>query len=626
VAGVVGLATLLLAGTAMVLAPLWDPDAAALAIVAAAGAVHLAALPSALADSPRSDTRAPTFAINPSSAAMLVGTSLWLGAAVFTPPIVPGIGGFPARITPLWHVGVVLVLFALVFAWRERQERYAALAVGSLMLALTLTPGLVYGMPRAQTAGKHVELVQLVLRSHHLRAGDGIYFAYSGFFDGIAWLCRVARVPDATGLATFWPALVGLLKLAELRFLFGRVIEERYRLWLAIALVVLVDAIGADYFSPQSVGYVLGLGIFALALAPGGRRALDPRLAAVLIILSGCALAVTHQLSPYIVGGVLLVLAAFGCVRPRWAGLAILVPAGLWALLNRHALEGYFSLSSLGRISNFAPPHTAAAPGLSRDSIVGRSSNALTIGLAFLIAVALVGFARHRHERWARAFLISAGVGLVLVTVNPYGNEGIFRAALFGIPWLAILAAHAVRQANLLLVARWVALSLALFPTFLIAQFGMDASGVMRQSDLHALRVFEREAPPTAYLLQVGFGDLPNGPPNLPPTKHQIPFERVSFRSGLLPGRPDAGDLATLIRRYERRARGEIGDRAGPFYVLWSPVTAWYGREYGLETPAQTARWRDLLLASPSWRVVYRDGGSYLFREDESTRHGGPSP
>jgi hypothetical protein len=588
--------------------------------------VHLAALPSALADRRPSDSRASTLAINPSSAAMLVGTSLWLGAALFSRPIVPGIEGFPARITPLWHVGVVLVLIALVFAWRERQERYAALAVCSLMLALTLTPGLVYGMPRAQTAGKHVELVQLILRSHHLRAGDGIYFAYSGFFDGIAWLCRVARVSDATGLATFWPALVGLVRLAELRFLFGRVIEGRYRLWLAIALVVLVDAIGADYFSPQSVGYVLGLGIFALALAPGGRRALDSRLAAVLIIASGCALAVTHQLSPYIVGGVLVVLAAFGCARPRWAALAILVPAGLWALLNRHVLEGYLSLSSLGRISNFAPPHTATAHGLSRDPIVGRSSHALTIGLVFLIAVALVGFARHRHERWARAFLVSAGVGLLLIAVNPYGNEGIFRAALFGIPWLAILAAHAVQRADLLLVARWVAVSFGLLPIFLIAQFGLDASGVMRRADLQALRVFERGAPPNAYMLQLGFGDLPNGPPNLAPTSHQVPFERVSFRSGLLPGHPDASDLGTIVRRYKRLARREVGDGAGPFYVIWSPVSSWYALEYGLETPRQSARWRDLMLASRSWRVVYRRDGTYLFREVEPVRHGGPSP
>jgi hypothetical protein len=471
-----------------------------------------------------------------------------------------------------------------------------------------------------------VELVQLILRSHHLRAGDGIYFAYSGFFDGIAWLCRVARVSDSIGLATFWPALVGLVRLAELRFLFGRVIEGRYRIWLAIALVLLVDAIGADYFSPQSVGYVLGLGIFALALAPGGRRALDPRLAAGLIIVSGCALAVTHQLSPYIVGGVLLVLAAFGCARPRWAGLAILVPAGLWALLNRHALEGYFSLSSLGRISNFAPPHTATAPGLRRDPIVGHSSHALTIGLVALIALALVGFARHRHERWARAFLISSGVGLLLIAVNPYGNEGIFRAALFAIPWLAILAAHAVRQADLLLVARWTALSFGLFATFLIAQFGLDASGVMRRPDLQALRVFERRAPPDAYLLQLGFGDLPNGPPNVPPTSHQILFERVSFRSGLRPGRPGPYDLATLVRRFKRFARREIGARAGPFYVIWSPVSSWYALEYGLETPRQSERWRDLMLASRSWRVVYRRDGTYLFRETEPVRHGGPSP
>ena len=149
---------------------------------------------------------------------------------------------------------MLLVLAAITLAWREADERYAALAVASLILALTLTPALVYGMPRSQSAGKHIALVQMILGAHHLHAGAGIYFAYSGFFAAVAWLCRVAGVSDPLGLATFWPVLMGLVRLAELSFLFGQVIEGRHRRWAAITLVVLVDAIGADYFSPQAVG------------------------------------------------------------------------------------------------------------------------------------------------------------------------------------------------------------------------------------------------------------------------------------------------------------------------------------------------------------------------------------
>jgi hypothetical protein len=618
VAGLLGLSTVLLIGTTMVLWPLWQPELVAIILLAGACAAHAIALPSALADLrlSRRRPRPPPIlraAITPWLLCTLVGTSLWLGSAIFTGHLVPGIGGFPAQITPLWYAGVVLVLAAIVLAMREQRETYAVIAVASLVLALTLSPALLYGMPRSQSAAKHVEFVHLILGSHHLRAGDGIYFAYSGFFAGTAWLCQLARVSDAIGLATFWPVVVGFLRLAELRFLVGRVIEGNQRRWAAITLVVLVDALGADYFSPQSVGYVIGLGVFALALR--AEPDVDGRWTAALLVVSGCALAVTHQISPYIVSGALLILAGFRCARPQWAALTILVPAALWAVLNRDVLSGFVSVSTLGDVSNFTPPHTAARPGLSRDQIVAQSSYALTLGLLVLIAGAFVGFARHWRERWAWAYVASAGAGLVFVAVNPYGNEGIFRASLFAIPWLAIVAAHAIRHAASALGSyAWLALSLGLLCIFLVSAFGMDATAVMRRGDLDALRVFERTAPRDAYLLKVGFGDLPSGPPHVPPSSHEIGFEEVNDPAAQLPGRPEPKDLEALAERSERYVEGELGARIERLYAMWSPVSLLYARKYALQLPSQSVRWREILLASRSWQLVYREDGTYLFR------------
>ena len=36
------------------------------------------------------------------------------------------------------------------------------------------------------------------------------------------------------------------------------------------------------------------------------------------LLLAGCALAVTHELSPYMVGGVLVILVVFRLTRPWW--------------------------------------------------------------------------------------------------------------------------------------------------------------------------------------------------------------------------------------------------------------------------------------------------------------------
>ncbi len=618
VAGLVGLVTALLIATVMVLAPLWHPELAALLVLAVAAVVHAVAWPAAWEELGRWRARHPLTwpptRISYSLAFTLAGTSLWLGCAIGTGHVVPGIGGFLTQITPLWYAGVLLVLAGITLAWGEPQQRYAVIAVTSLVLALTLTPALVYGMPRSQSAAKHIALVQMILGAHRLHTGDGIYFAYSGFFAAIAWLCRVAGVSDPVGLATFWPVVMGLVRLAELSFLFGQAIHGRHRRWVAITLVVLVDAIGADYFSPQAVGYVIGLGVYGLAVS--SQDVFSPRMVATLLVASGLALAPAHELSPYIIGGVLVVLAIFGCGRPRWGGLLILVPAGLWALINHGVLGGYFSLSSLGDLSNFAPPHTPTAPGLARAPIVGISSYALALGLLVLVVGAVVGFVRNRRHPWAWAYLASAGVGALLLIANPYGNEGIFRCSLFGIPWLALMAVHAVRRPPAVLrYAGWAVLSVGLLATFLLAEFGMDASGVMRRSDLQAWRAFVSAAPPNSDVLSVGFGDMPGDVPMNEPHPSLIDFEQLNDPASERPGRPRAADLSALLTRYEAFAERQTGGRhAGALYAVWSPVLTWYGREYGLERPSQSRRWLALLRASPSWRLVYARDGTYMFR------------
>src|SRR5580700_7314796 len=116
----------------MVLAPLWHPELAAIVVLAVASAVHASAAPAALADMRRSLARRErgkalrALAGSPTFWCTLGGTTLWLGSAILSPQIVPGIGGFLPRITPLWYAGLVLVLVAIAFARRERHEAFVA--------------------------------------------------------------------------------------------------------------------------------------------------------------------------------------------------------------------------------------------------------------------------------------------------------------------------------------------------------------------------------------------------------------------------------------------------------------------------------------------------------------------
>ncbi len=626
VAGLVGLSTIMLCGAVMVLEPLWDPFLWAAIVAGVAGTIHLAAVPRALrdrhrtrlreaSDRPRRGLRRAVRALlTPSALLTIVGTLMWLRAAIAAGHMTPGIAGFLPRMTPIWYAGLATLLVAAALA-RGKREIYVALAVVSLAVALTLTPALIYAMPRTQTAAKHIEIVQFILRQHHLSTGTGIYAAYSAFFAGIAWLCRVAGVPDALGLATFWPVLIGLVALAELRFLFGRLTASSYRCWAALMIAVLVSAVGQDYFSPQSVGFVMGLGIYALVIVSSEPPVIGGWLCAALLWVTGCAMVVTHELSPFIVGGVLVVLAVLGRARPRWSAAAVLVPALLWLGINYHTVSGFVSLSDFWHLANFMPPHTVTAPGLVRQPIVNFSSYALVLGLLVLIAAALVGFARHLREAWAWAFMASAGLGLIFVAFNSYGNEGIYRATLFGIPWLALLALRAVeRPPSRPGLVAFTAITFVLLGTFLVANFGMDGSTVMRRSDLTALRVFESKAPAGAYLVSLGYGDLPNVLPYFSSDLQSADFRTLVGSTNRLSRQPAAGSLAAFTARYENLARTRSGAVPGDLYAVWSPVLPLYAYEYGLLSTRQSDAWRDLMLASPEWRLIYAADGTLLFR------------
>lgn len=616
VAGVVGLSVLTLVGSVMVLTPMWHPLLAATVIGVVAVGVHVQACRRALTALRGSGVfRALGLrwrdAFDTSTACSFAGTVLWCAAALSTAHVVPGVGGFLPVISPLWYAGLVLLLAGMVLA-RGKSEPHAMFAVVSLVAALTLTPALVYGMPRSQSAAKHVDLVQLILSAHHLDPGAGIYQAYSGFFSAIAWVCDLAGIHESIGLATYWPFVIGLVGLAELRFFFGGLISSRYRIWVALTLVVLVNAIGADYFSPQSVGFVLAVGVYRLALWrkwPG----LSERMRIALLVLAGCALAVTHELSPYLAGGVLVVLVIFRLARPWYVPATCILPAIFWAAINWRVVSGFVSFGDIGDFSNYTPPKMISAPGLQRLAIVGESSQALLLGLLALIALAGVGFARNVRRPQAWAFMISAGVGLFAISANPYGNEGIFRAALFGIPWLALVAIAAVPGNS----PRWMsaaygAASVGLLGTCLVALFGLDNAGVIRPADLQAFQAYETHAPVGSYILTLSYGDYPAGVTfPLPQSTHYVVWPEMSASAQI--SRPVTVDAGTLAHDYIRYA-AENGGASRDLYAIWSPAAADYSVDYGLETLGQSRAWRRLIAASPDWRVVFNRDGTYLFQ------------
>jgi hypothetical protein len=639
VAVLVGLSVPLIVASVMVLTPWWHPVLAAAVIGVAAAGLHGWACVRVLARRAHDGLfhwKAQILSLPPIGLMLLAWVNaLWCAAAVTAGHLVPGVAGFLPRISVAWYLGLAGLL-AGVAVLRGRPEWQAISCVVSLLAALTITPALIYGMPRSQSAAKHIDLVQTILQAHYLDRGAGIYQAYSGFFSGVAWLCDLAGIHDPTGIATWWPFVIGLLGLVELRLFLGRLTSSRYRIWAVIALVVLANAIGADYFSPQSVGFVLALGVFALALPDlkqsrglGERPrpiVMNERARIGLLLIAGCALAVTHELSPYVVGGVLVVLVIFRTIRPWYVPATILLPALGWAVANARDLSGFVSLADLGSLSNFAPPKTVVTPGLQRLPIVGQSAHALALGLLILAIGAGIGFLRSVKDRTSWAFMLCAGVGLVMIVANPYGNEGIFRAALFGIPWLGAVALRAVPERPRVWVSGlYAVVAVVLCGTYLVAMFGLDNADVIRPGDQQALRIYQDQASASSYLLTMGYGDLPVSIDFPAQSDHFVVWNSLVAPAQVRAVTPAAGDAKVLARNFYLDAQA-TGGASHELYAIYSPASAADSVDYGLETLGQAQAWRDQLLASPDWHLVYASHGTYLFRDVITARQVAAKP
>jgi hypothetical protein len=557
---------------------------------------------------------------------LLIGTICWLVPAIATRDPNPSYWGMLTVLSPAWYAGLVLVLVG--FALGRRSEMIGTLSALSFGLATTLTPALVYGAPREPTAAKQMQIAQYVLLHHHIHVTEGIYQAFSSLFAGIALLSQLLGLHGMLGhmslwgLATYWPVMLVLLRVAVLRFLIGRLIQSTPRRWCGVMLVLLVDSLGNDYFSPQSLGYVLAIGIVAFAINGRTRRPLGDRATFALLLLAGIALGPMHELSPYMATGALVVLAIFG-QAPAWTYLPVGVPALLWASVVHKTVSSNLSFSSLFNLGNFTPPVTLATPGLHRMAVVGVQSKVLLVSLLIMMSLAGIGFVVNVGRRWAWAYALCPAVGIAFIAVNPYGNEGIFRATLFAIPWMAVLAMHIPGPSRWLrplarhpaAITAGIGLTLCtLLGTFVIAAYAMDGTMVLSPHTIAVVDYLDG-LPRHNFVLSVGSANDPAAGANF--TYDYTPLEWTSVAQGhpeLQRRHPTAFDARALRDHYRllALARGAPADSA--LYLIWDHSAQMYENAYGLQSTAETNAWRRVLLQSPAWKLVRRSGDSYLFR------------
>lgn len=539
----------------------------------------------------------------------------------------PNPWGMALSAGPLWFVGAALVLAALAVAWLTKSPLMGP--VLAVAVIVQICQAVMYREPTVIPAARHIGIAEFVIAHGGLEPGTDIYQSWSGLFTAAAFTKEAVGLGSLFGYATWWGVIAAAMAVLAVRAVAGHFLNDR-RAWLAALVFGLGSSLNTSFFAPQVFGVVVALAMFAHCLAlttaapesPGRRTGRWLTLGAMAL-----ALALVHQLSPYLLVLGLAMMAGCRLLRSWWMVLIPLVPAVWWAWTNLEVVLRYVAVDAFGRIfDNLQPPiHPTTTLEMSFANRITFQVPALALVVIGLLAVLTILTSRTRVNL---ALVLTAGSPVLLMFGTNYGNEGIFRVVLFALPWLAILACRlgvdpsrtgrasfsslvvGVHRQVLILIS-----VLVLFGVNVIGLTGMDWTRVLRQSDVSSMQWFENIAPPDSSILTLGTN---LATPMFATARH----DDVNYVAReILFNDQDAIYPTTSGAQYDPVADLDrltaafvMAHPSGQRYLLATEANAAFDQRYGQQSIGDQARLARAADRSPSWHRIHHNGGVTIWR------------
>ncbi|MFI1410421.1 lipopolysaccharide biosynthesis protein [Streptomyces sp. NPDC020707] len=471
--------------------------------------------------------------------------------------------------TTLAGAGLLVLVFASLL-WLGREHK-ALLMVTLLATVVSLhaLPAVIETEPRFATAWQHLGFIDHIDRTGAAVPDLDARWSWPGFFAAAAFLSKACGVEDLTEVIRWWPTAMQLLYLAPL-FLLVRHMRAGWRAqWTGIWIFVLSGWVGQDYFSPQGFTYLLYLVFVAILLVwfraprvlwttmrpgelevePAGRR----ERAVLLMVLIGLFMATVpaHQLTPFVMLGVLAVLVLVG--RSELRGLPILfaVVVSVWiGFLAEPYWSGHFGelFGGVGGVGENVSSSVSGriGEGSSSHKLVLYARVALAGGV---LALACYGWWRRRdHKYRERSLLVLTFVPFLGFGMQSYGGEMALRVFMFALPGAALLAGLALfprtgvtadeRDKDRVSLAPLAALlaGLVLMGGFLVARWGNEPFERIRPGEVAAMEYVYAHDRPTARVLWLSNDTVNNVTPAMPWGARDM--EKVNYVPTLAPADP----------------------------------------------------------------------------------------
>lgn len=563
----------------------------------------------------------------------IVGALLSIVTAIVQSPVgLTRTSGIIGSLSPLWYVGVALVVLAVILA-RNSGGFQLGFTVLILALTITATPPIVMHLPFYQWTYKHIGLTKFFMVTGKIVPGagpnNGVYMAWPALFAGVGWVSHVVGA-DPVGLARWWPTFIDLGWLVAARFFAYRLGLTVRQSWFAAIFFLLSVTIGQDYFSPQAIGVLFAIFIFALSFRQYKTQSPLTIAEWVILVSASCAIAATHELTSYMVSVAVVVMFLFGFVRSWIVPLVVLVPAVGWTTLHSSSLKGVLSSHGLGGVSsNLSISFNHAS--YNNDLWRNLTSAGQLIGVLIVGLLALTTLIRKR-DRFSLMLAVASASGFGLLAVTAYGAEGFFRAVLFATPWLAVLAMSGIglsasgadgdASEDLFGIATLILLPV-IAVSYWFGAFGSSFGYANRAGDVSVLNHFEVNTPALASVVSMGYGNIPLYPTaeavrRASPDQRLISYPFIS-ESGQYRGHFNTEKALQELEVFmieqanvHLYSTGEL--RYVPKYAYFSTGALGQSILRGVATPEEYSSLENAIASSRDWRLENRSDSAALYR------------
>lgn len=334
-------------------------------------------------------------------------------------------------------LAIATALAIIAFAWAVSRGSITdvVLAILVYITVVRLPVVVLTDVPIYSWTYKHLGVIDYIADNGVVANGVDIYSGWPGFFAAVAWFTSISGIAPVD--FAHWFSFGYHLALAAAVYGLARAFGQSTRVALiAVFIVEAFNWVGQDYLSPQALAFLFAVVVLTLLL-----RSREHPSAGWFAIALFAAITVTHQLTPYWLIGIAVVLGVTGHIRPRYVGVIFIGIAVAHLLVNLEALSGHVLFSGVDPVNN------AQAQKLGESS-AGHTLSLLSDRLvsAFLWAATgltiLVSVVRNRRITstvWVATVL--AFSSFMLLAGQNYGGEAVFRVFLYSLPGCALILA-----------------------------------------------------------------------------------------------------------------------------------------------------------------------------------------